>query len=460
MRIITPRSFRCIRTLYFLVVMGLGDLVQGELLPLPVEPGQRSGVTCLETPSVRYDLYLPSSYSRQGTPLPILYTLNPNGGGMVNHFREAGEKLGVILIGLRNTSNDASLSAMLRDFFAVSRDVRQRILFDPTAELVGGFSGGGEYSYVFSRFRSQHVAGVISIGGWLGRTGIAGYETTDRVLDGLLVGRITGQQDPGGQAFLVPDQNFLLPFGAIIRDWEISGGHSINIPQESQEAAIRWILTNRNAGSPSDREEAQSLASRWRSDIEHGEREKTFREVTATLLDRPRSWFAHEAQLIMDDLMADFETFRQLNVEDLATGDIAANLFFYYGRGASDARDKQRYYSAFKALTGITGDNGERAGDIWSVIRRQSYPSSDVRVATDPEQGTLTLTISKETRGLALDLQVSGEILNPSWTTKPLEIEETDSYWTIKDVFLSEPGEGFYRIESTPVRGFSPPWPP
>jgi hypothetical protein len=34
--------------------------------------------------------------------------------------------------------------------YAVTRDIRERVLFDPTAEFAGGFSGGGECSYMLS----------------------------------------------------------------------------------------------------------------------------------------------------------------------------------------------------------------------------------------------------------------------------------------------------------------------
>ena len=46
--------------------------------------------------------------------------------------------------------------------------VRQRVVFDPTAEMAGGVSGGGWASYYFSRFRPQHVAGVYAMGSWMG----------------------------------------------------------------------------------------------------------------------------------------------------------------------------------------------------------------------------------------------------------------------------------------------------
>ena len=54
------------------------------LLPFPLSANQRGTVRCLERPSVTYDIYLPPAYSTNGAALPILYTLNPGGGGMVS----------------------------------------------------------------------------------------------------------------------------------------------------------------------------------------------------------------------------------------------------------------------------------------------------------------------------------------------------------------------------------------
>jgi hypothetical protein len=72
-------------------------------------------------------------------------------------------------VGITGTKNGVPWTKILREIYAVTRDVRQRVLFDPTAEFAGGLSGGGECSYMFSRFRAQHVAGLFEMAGWLGR---------------------------------------------------------------------------------------------------------------------------------------------------------------------------------------------------------------------------------------------------------------------------------------------------
>src|SRR5437867_425661 len=167
------------------------ELVTSDLLlPFPLAANQRGMVTCLETPTITYDVYLPPAYSIDGNPLPVVYTLNPNGGGMVSDFQAVCSRLNMIVIGVTAPCNCTPWETHLRDFHTVSRDVRQRLLFDPTAEFASGFSGGGEGAFVFSRFRASHVAGVFGMAGWLGRS--LGYYSTDRVQTNLLVARATG----------------------------------------------------------------------------------------------------------------------------------------------------------------------------------------------------------------------------------------------------------------------------
>src|SRR5204862_219168 len=99
------------------------------------------------------------------------------------------------------------------------------------------------------------------------------------------------------------------------------------------------------------------------------------RECVVALMSHPRSWSALEAQLVLDDLMLDYDSFRPLAVNDLVQGDFASDLFYYLARGAGDGSDWPRYRSALKGLTGITGANGDRAGDVRNLLLKYSYPA-------------------------------------------------------------------------------------
>ncbi len=139
------------------------------LLPFPLSASQRGTVTCLENPYYTYDIYLPPTYTPYGNPLPIVYTMDPGGGGMVSTFEVTCANLGIICVGITGSANGVPWARELREMYAVTLDIRERVLFDPTAEFAGGFSGGGECSYMFSRLRAQHVAGLFEMAGWLGR---------------------------------------------------------------------------------------------------------------------------------------------------------------------------------------------------------------------------------------------------------------------------------------------------
>jgi len=91
-----------------------------------------------------------------------------NGGGMVGTFQATCSSLNIIVVASRHPKWRA-LDKVMREIYAVTRDIRQRVLYDPTAEFAGGFSGGGECAYMFARMRAQHVAGLFEMAGNEGR---------------------------------------------------------------------------------------------------------------------------------------------------------------------------------------------------------------------------------------------------------------------------------------------------
>jgi hypothetical protein len=286
------------------------------LLPFPLSANQRGTVTCLENPSYTYDIYLPPAYSTNGTPLPIFYTMYANGGGMVSTFQSTCSSLNIIVVGITGTSNGVPWDKVLREIYAVTRDVRQRVLYDPTAEFVGGFSGGGECSYMFSRFRARHVAGLFEMAGWLGRGNLGAsvsYYGTDRVLTNLFIARITGTSDTSAIFYNPFDSNYLATCGAVIKDWSFSGGHTVP-PTSSLAPCLSWLVSHRIPAGPNDQSNALALATDWQSRITAGQQESVLRECVSNLMIQPRSWFAYQAQLTLDQLMTNYTAFRSLNV--------------------------------------------------------------------------------------------------------------------------------------------------
>ncbi len=428
----------------------------------PLSANQRGTVVCFENGTVTYDAYLPPAYATNGAPLPILYTLNPDGGGMVGDFQTVCSSLNIIAVGITGSRNGAAWDTVLREFHAVSRDVRRRVLFDPTAELVAGFSGGGECAYVFSRFRAQHVAGVCAMGGWLGRS-MLDYYSTDRVQTNLLAARATGASDTGGNYYLAPDSNYLASCGAVVRDWSFAGGHSV-APDSTKSACLSWLLGQRIPAGANDRANAATEAVAWRARAASGQESTVLRECVGAIMSQPRSWRAFQAQLVLDDLMSAEASFRTLAMDNLAAGDFASDLFYYLARGAGNASDWPRYCSALKAMTGLTGACGDRAGDIRSLLVQYGYPAPVLRCAAitgpNPSAG-LNVWIVKDTPGLGYAVQTRSNLVAGTWQDVPIAASESTTIWSATMDLPPATMRGFYRVSTTPAAApDSPPFPP
>ena len=454
-------AFYCSQAIRSILVAAFGCgafPASADLLPFPLSANQRGWAECLERPLLFYDIYLPPAYATNGTALPILYTFNPDGGGMVTSFKSVCSNLNIICVGIIGSKNYGSTDNFMRQCAAVTRDIRRRVVFDPTAEFASGFSGGGLASYVFSRFRAQHVAGVFAMAGWLGRgAGYPTYQTTDRVLTNLLVARARGLSDSGGWV-TGADSNYLASCGALIHDEYFVGGHEVS-PDPVKSNGLTWLVSHRIPTGPNDRFKAGVQSADWRARIATGEREAVLRECVVVLMSRPRSWIALEAQLVLDDLMSDESSFRALAVNDLALGDFASDLFYYLARGAGDLGDGSRYRSALKALTGITGVKGDRAGDIRNLLLKYSYPAPLLRGSIDAALGRMTLRFSKDTPGLDCFLEGRANMVTDPWEARVLPVLDTSTDWSVQFDLPSGPTNGFYRLRTATSLAASPPWP-
>ena len=401
-------------------------------------------VTCLANPAIQYDVYLPSSYSVAQAPLPILFTCNPSGGGMVSNFQAVCANLQIITVGLISPKNLAEWDVLYRDFHAVARDIRQRVLFDPTAELVGGMSGGGVASYEFSRFRPQHVTGVYAMGSWLGST-TGAHEIEEWVQYNLLVARSTGNTDSAAAYYLSADKSFLTSCGAVVTDFSFTGGHVVP-PDSHKTEALTWLLDHRTLAGPTDRAEAFAQATDWWTRSKAGGRQAVLLEAAETLMSRPRSWHAYQAQLILDELLGS-PSFRALEVTDLARGDFASNHFYFTARGAALNNDLQTYRGAMKALTGITGVYGNRSEGIASMLQLFGFLPPVLGISHD--SGRLNLSLTKDTPGLSYSLETSPTLPGTNWVGKPGVAGETNTRWSAG--FDLPPGvrTGFYRVRAT-----------
>jgi hypothetical protein len=446
------------------IVMGPAPALKS----FPLTANQRGTVTCLANSLVTYDVYLPPGYSTNGPPLPILYTLSASGGGLVNNFQVVCSNLNIIVIGVVSSKNGASWPFIYRDFYAVPRDVQRRVLFDPTAQFVSGESGGGDEAYDFTRFWPQQISGIFAMSGWMGRVfngftnGVSFvlYYNDDHFMPNLLVARSTGTSDnPTQLGFLPYDGAFLTTCGANLQDWWFEGGHTY-APDPLKTIALQWLVAQHTPASPYDATNAIAQAANWRSRATNGQAEAVFRECVFTLMNQPRTWPALEAQIVMDDLMTNYNTFRTLNVSNLADGIFASEIFFQNAFAAVTNGDKQRYYSNLKAWTGVTNPNHERDGDLYALMKTNGYPAPILRATTDPVSGRVNVEIQKDAPGLEYVLQSRASVASDTvWQDifAPFLID-TNSFWSGGLIPDPNAPQGFYRVRTTVIPATSPIW--
>ena len=366
---------------------------------------------------------------------------------MVTYFRAVCSNLNIIVVGILGPQN-ANLGAPLhREAFAVTRDIRRRVLFDPTAEFAGGFSGGGLYAYRYSRFRSQHVSGLIEMAGWLGISNIDTYRSTNRVPANLLIARTSGLSDSGALFYNPLDSNYLATCGAVIKDWYFTGGHQVP-PDSVKTECLNWLLQQRVPPGPNDRSNSVVLATNWQSRLVAGERGAVLRECVDVLMERPRTWDAYQAQLILDDLESDFASFRQLEVDNLAQGDYALDMFLYSAKGAAEAGNLTRYRAAMKSITGVTGTSGDQSQLIRSLLLAHGYPAPVLEGYRGPDPGLMTLRIRKDAPGLNYSVESRSNLVSGSWFPVAVTPRDTNTVWSAPINYQSGLGTEAFRAKT------------
>ncbi len=341
---------------------------------LLVEPGQRGLVRCVDHPDVAYDLYLPPGYSSNGPARPLLYTFHANGGGMVGDFQSVASSLQFIVVGILESQNGVDWDQFTDVTHAVTRDIRQRLNYDPTAVFAAGWSGGAVSAYEFSKYLRQELSGVFAMSGWLqNRT-----NNVDRFLTNLCVARASGDTDTAATFYLPIDARHLTNHGAIIRDTIFSGGHVV-APNAVKSDCLSWMLSVRLPAGPNDRTNALAQAALWRTALQNGGHEQVYRACVNSVMTRPRTYEAREAHLVLEAIYADYERFRLLNVAGAASSDYALDHFFFRAYGAGKIRSKALYYSALKAATGVTGTSGDRLTGFGDMLRLFGIPAPLIR---------------------------------------------------------------------------------
>jgi hypothetical protein len=386
----------------------------------PVCPGGRAIVQCLEFPNKAYDIYLPPQYSDTGPPLPILYTFHPNGGGMVANFGGVATDLGIIVVGIRESSNAVDWNDFIDVIYAVSRDIRQRLRFDPTAEFTTGWSGGGYEAYMHSQILRQEISGVYAMCSWLPH-----YDSTYRYPSNLLVTRANALADNTGlNADWAPDGSFMDQLGIQHYDTWFPGPHAI-APDTNKLDCLSWLLAHHTPTGSNDEAVAAAQAASWRSALTNGQAQRVFTEAFNTVLTNSRSFLENQAQLIVDTVMTNYESFRSFNITNLAPGDYTADYLYFRAYGAAKIGDTNTYFSCLKSYTWLTGASGDRDSDLADLM--QLYGAPRPRFAFAFSNGSPVFTYRRDAPLVSYTVQQSRTLAPSSWTNLPVfEITNND----------------------------------
>lgn len=290
---------------------------------------------------------------------------------MVGHFKTVAEEKGFILVGMLESKNGLSWYDYAGYEMAVIRDIRSRVLFDPTAQFAGGFSGGAMAAYQHAIAFRHQLAGVIAMGGWLGQQ----YSDTERMHPGLLVARTTGNDDTNARAWLPNDKNYLLAWECVVRDWSFRGGHQ-PAPDSVLREVMDWLLESREIQAENEIEEAQSREKAWRNMIAGGEMDQYLVESLSYRAGNPRTWGALYSAQTLDEVAADFDLSRTADdifdngpLGDSDNDSIYDDLFFRaYAAAKLDDRDRYYTYSRLVTLLAVAqGVRTERTDDMMGL---------------------------------------------------------------------------------------------
>ena len=210
-------------------------------------------VACRDDPSQTYATYLPSNYSPD-KDWPVLYALDPGARGKVplEHYQDAAEKWGWILIGSNNSQN-GNAEGSVAAWNAITRDSHIRFHIDDKRAYATGFSGGARMAMYIAAECKGCLAGLIVSG-----AGIPAGEVTAPALQ-LPTFAIAGVDDFNFAEIRRLDQA-MNKSGVSHQIATFSGGHDWP-PADIASEAIEWfeLQAMRTAARPRDDQQIETL---------------------------------------------------------------------------------------------------------------------------------------------------------------------------------------------------------
>jgi hypothetical protein len=364
-----------------------GEPVELKVTPPPVINVAAGGRGTISIPGhlACYDLSLPTNYATSTTPFPVIITSSPSGGGMVDHFRTVAEEKKWIVIGISQSKNGQESLARSHFIRAIFEHALANLKIDPNRIFVGGFSGGGLGSFGVAMGNAPLVAGVFSMGGWLGNN----YNRDrDMYLPGILVARANGNSDAGANNYLSRDAAYLSPYleSGDLKDWSFTGGH-VAAPAAVQREVFDWLIMQTPASTGEQRELAKRQEALWKARVTAGESAAVHEEVVIGAFGSPRTPLALAAWRTLDFLLANpllflreppqnFPAFARRN--HVALHHYCSSFAFLQQRDPSRQRSVTAAAMAFGDILWKMQWNRETEAE--SLFRHQSHTAFDAYV--------------------------------------------------------------------------------
>src|SRR5262249_54795093 len=147
---------------------------------------------------------------------------------------------------------------------------------------------------------------------------------------------------------------------------------------------------------PDDRTNAMNQAAAWRSAIQAGDRETVLRQCINSIMTHPRTYECHYAQIVLDELLDDYQHFRRLTVTNLVSGLLAGDYFYHLIFGAASCGEQDYYKSCLKAASGVT--DSDRPPDFRALMLQNGVPQPEFTYSAP--NGVLRLTYFKDVDSL------------------------------------------------------------
>jgi pimeloyl-ACP methyl ester carboxylesterase len=355
-----------------LVIAFLGGMASMGAAESAPEPGKETTLRCREFPQYSYRVLLPEGYDAS-KPYPILYTLNPGGGGMVAQHQSVSQVQPSIIVGITGSKNNKPERECGGEIYAVMLDTLDRFNVDPAAQYVGGFSGGAVVAYILARQYKERISGVIASGGWLQNM----YDPWFTYPRGLLVARVCGVHDNGAIQFAKQDLPHLEKAGCKVRDFSQDGGHEVARPEKIRDV-MRWFVIEKACDVTSG--SARERSDRWAGNPYS---EAVIGEVMDVVKTSPHTRLGQLALIHLYAAMKEDARFCRVDIPGTAAGPELSGFFGYTAYGASLANDRPRFRSAAYALDKVCPEKNSR----WRGIIGALYLFGPGDTVVDPVAG-------------------------------------------------------------------------